>query len=573
MSERNDEAERANDPASRLPSARVARRFRWSWVWLVPLVALGLVGYFVYMFVAKRGPMIAVSFETAEGLSENQTKVRYKAVTLGTVEDIEISDDLSHVVAHIRMTDRAEPLLTENARFWVVRPRLNSGLHALQTGLETLVSGAYVAVDPGKKGGAPQTQFKGLEKPPSVRSDEAGTGYALEGESLDGVGVGAPVFYHDIQVGEVLSQELLRDGDEVKLGIFVRAPYDRKVVSATRFWDSSGLRVGLDPGGIRVSLASASSLFSGAIAFHTPDIGKHQPQSKPESTFRLYANRELAEIGFYRTNIPCVSYFRDSVRGLEEGSEVRLFGKTLGAVTKIELVRDPRAESKSEFAVRVAYVLQPERALGEADSELVRGDGIRKMVADRLRVVLKTSNLLTGQQMLSLEYVPDSEPATLTREGDALVLPGRAQSLRDLSESVSEIASQINSIPFEQIGVNLNRTLATLERTIGGPELRQSLVSLNATLKDVRQLARHADAGLTPALRRLPEISQKLETAVEHANLAFGQSGYGSDSTVQRNLERVLDQVADAARSIRLLADYLNRHPEALVTGREEGEP
>ena len=86
-------------------------------------------------------------------------------------------------------------------------------------------------------------------------------------------------------------------------------------------------------------------------------------------------------------------------------------------------------------------------------------------------------------------------------------------------------------------------------------------------------LAREAKTDLGPALARLPRISEKLESAVDQAQAAFGQSGYGSDSKTQRSLERMMSQVGDAARSIRLLADYLNRHPESLVSGRKENEP
>ena len=136
-----------------LPQAHVRRHFGFSWIWLLPLGALGLVGYLVYSLVARRGPTISITFDTAEGLTAGETPVKYKAVTLGVVEQIELTDDLSHVRAKVRMNAQASSLLTAHARFWVVRPRLSGGFAALQSGLETLVSGAYVAVDPGPKGG------------------------------------------------------------------------------------------------------------------------------------------------------------------------------------------------------------------------------------------------------------------------------------------------------------------------------------------------------------------------------------------------------------------------------------
>jgi paraquat-inducible protein B len=160
----------------------------------------------------------------------------------------------------------------------------------------------------------------------------------------------------------------------------------------------------------------------------------------------------------------------------------------------------------------------------------------------------------------------------LEREGEALVLPGETRDFSELSGSVSAIAQQINHIPFAEIGANLNKTLASVERNLGGPELKRAIVSLDATLQESRQLVLQAQAGLGPALERLPRISAKLEGAADQAKAAFGRDGYGSNSTLQRNLERMTDQIADAARSIRLLSDFLNRHPEAVVRGRNDDE-
>jgi paraquat-inducible protein B len=556
--------------------AHLRRHVGFSWIWLLPLATVLLVGYLVIQLVSDRGPMISIRFESADGLTAQQTQVKYKAVTLGTVEQIDLADDLAHVVVKVRMSEQSAALLTDKARFWVARPRLGGGLAALETGLETLVSGAYVAVDPGPKGGKRQTEFMGLEKPPNVRSDEPGSVYFLQAETLGGLGEGAPVFYRDVAVGEVLSADLddKSPNQSVRLRIFVRAPYDRKVVPEARFWNSSGIRVNTGASGLRVELQSIKSLLSGGIAFRAPTEAEQHAPSPSESTFRLYADEPQAAVGFYSVGIPYVSYFQSSVRGLSEGSQVQMFGKQLGSVMSIDLVKDPRPGHSGQLAARVAFVLQPERALSQSDRQTIQPDGMRALVRDQLRVVLASSSLLTGQKELSLEFVPGSKaPPALAEEANALVLPSEGQDLQDLSASLSQILNKVNSIPFEEIGQNANRTLASLDRTVGGPELQRAIASLDEALKEVSGLAREAKTDLGPALARLPRISEKLESAVDQAQAAFGQSGYGSDSKTQRSLERMMTQVGDAARSIRLLADYLNRHPESVVSGRKENEP
>jgi paraquat-inducible protein B len=555
--------------APRLPKAGIHHRLGYAWIWLTPLAALALVGYLIYSLVAEHGPTISITFENADGLTAEQTEVRYKAVTLGRVENLELSEDLSHVIVKVRMAGRAEAFLTDETRFWVVRPRLGGGLRGFQAGLETLVSGAYIAIDPGSRQGAPKKDFEGLEEPPSVRSDEPGTVYFLQAESLGGLSAGAPIFCRDVEVGRVLGSELEKSRKDVRIRIFVREPYDDWVVPETRFWNASGLHVGTGSDGLEIGLQSAQSLFSGSIQFRTRPDSEGKPASLPESTFHLYPSRAMADVDMYGQSIPYVSYFQSSIRGLTEGSEVHMFGRRLGAVTGVELLTDPRPDHEGNMAVRVAYVLQPERGLRERDWPVLGGSGMRALVAKRMRVVLETSNFLTGQKVLSLRYVPGAAPETVASEGEVMVLPSVTQGLDDLSTAANDIASSLNSIPFGEIGDNLNRTLASVERLVDGPELEGAIVSLDATFKEVRSLVQRAEAGLGPALLRLPGISERLEHAVEQADGIFGRSGYGSNSTAQRNLERMMDQIGEAARSIRLLADFLNRHPEAVISGRK----
>jgi paraquat-inducible protein B len=153
------------------------------------------------------------------------------------------------------------------------------------------------------------------------------------------------------------------------------------------------------------------------------------------------------------------------------------------------------------------------------------------------------------------------------------VLPSSSDDLQDVGATLAQIVDKLNRIPFEELGDNANQILASVRSATQAPKLEHAMASLDSTLQEAGALAKQARSQLGPALARLPAITQKLEEAVDGANQALGQSGYGSDSSVQRQLERTMSQVGDAARSVRLLADFLNRHPEALVSGRREAEP
>lgn len=540
------------------------KRFSFSLIWLIPIVAGSISLYLAITYIADRGPLITITFNTANGITSNQTEVKHKAVSLGTVEDVHLSKDLSHVVVHVRMKRAGAAVLTNHARFWVVRPRLTAGNIS---GLETLVSGAYIEVDPGKPGGTPQDKFVGLEEPPAVRSDEPGTSYVLMAGRLGSIGPGTPVFYRDVSVGEVLSYDLGDGLGPVAIHTFVRAPYDKFVHNNTHFWNTSGVSLTTGANGIHLELESIQALISGGIAFETPRFMDMAPSSKAQHKFRLFANKTEADSAGYATNVAFVTYFTSSVAGLAPGSSVEVFGLQIGTVTDVRLVMDPRS---NYLRARVAFNLQPERVFSNAevrmqhDASTVAGS----LVHDGMRAVLESSSFITGQKDISLQYVPGAGPASIGHEGDALLLPSQSGGIDNITASLSDISTKLEKIPFDEIGRNLSNLLKSANETISGPDVRNALRDLSATLQDVRHLVRHTDQGMTPVLKRLPQISEELQHTVEHADALLGENGYGGNSDFQRNLSRLLDQVNDAARSIRLLADFLDRHPEALIRGR-----
>ena len=540
------------------------RRRRFSFIWLVPIVA-GLISlYLAVTYLADRGPLITVTFKTANGITAGQTEVKHKAVSLGTVENVHLSDDFKSVIVHVRMKAEGAKIMTKQARFWVVRPRLSTGNIS---GLETLFSGAYIEVDPGEPGGERETRFTGLEDPPGVRSDEPGSIYVLKAARLGSIGPGAPVFYRDVSVGEVLSYDLGNGLGPVAIRVFVRSPFDKFVENGTHFFNTSGLTVNLGPEGVHVEMQSLQALLSGGIAFETPKFMRDQKPAAPDHEFRLFTSKTEADNAGYVRNIPFVTYFTSSVGGLARGSAVEVFGLQIGTVTEVRLVMDNRTNA---MHVRVAFNLQPDRVLTENELEHQQDAAhiTANLVQQGLRAVLESSNFITGQKDISLQYVPNAGPATLGHEGDALVMPSQPGGLDNITTSVSDIMTKLDKIPFDEIGASLNNALKSVDRTVSGPDVQNALRKLSETLTDVQHLVRHADQGMTPVLQRLPQISEDLQHAVRHADALLGEQGYGGNSDFSRNMSRLLDQVNEAARSIRLLADFLDRHPEALIRGR-----
>lgn len=539
-------------PAPPEPATSQTRRSRISLVWLIPLVAALIAAYLGYRTIEQRGPMVELTFRTGDGLAAGQTRVRHKAVALGVVETIRLSQDMSRVVVGVRMTREATPYLTDRARFWVVRPRLSAGS---VSGIETLVSGAYIEMDPGGRDGRQQLVFTGLEQPPGVRSDEPGQTFTLKAERIGSLGPGAPVFWRDITVGEVLGYDLGDGSGPVTVQIFVRAPFDGYIRQGTKFWNASGLTVQVGAEGLRVEVASLQAVLSGGVAFDTAQDQRLSPAVLTGTEFTLYRTQAEAQAAGYTASVPFVAYFESSVRGLAAGAPVEFYGIQVGTVRDVALDLNT---TEGVARVRVRLDVQPERIMG-AD-QVARDDGVEvatRLLRRGMRGQLSTANYLTGQLVLALDVPPgagESPVFELRREGEAIVLPTQGGGLDNILTAASDIAGKLDRIPLAEIGTNLNATLRQATGTLGG----------------IEALVRNTEAGLTPALRRLPEIAANLQETVVRANRTIGSidSSYGRNSNLTRELERALSNVGDAARSIRQFADFLDRNPEALVRGR-----
>lgn len=540
-------------PPPPAPTPAPPRRSRLSLIWLIPLVAAVLAAYLGYQTLSTRGPEVTLTFLSAQGLTAGQTKVRHKAVDLGTVQTITLAPDMSHVNVRLLMTREAVPYLTESTRFWVVRPRLTAGNIS---GLDTLVSGAYIEMDPGTREAKSKRDFTGLEQPPGIRSDEPGRTYTLRTSRIGSLGQGSPVLFRDTAVGEVLSYDLGDGTGPATVQVFVREPYDRFVREGTHFWSASGVTVALGAEGIHVELTNVQAVLSGGVAFDTPPAELNAKVMPVNSEFPLYDDYADARAAGYTTRYKFVSYFNSDVRGLAKNAPVDLYGIQIGTVRDITLVLDT---ATGTARVRVEYEIQPDRILSH--DQIAAGNAkddvdtvARRMVAQGLRAELKTASYVTGQLILSMQFVPNLPAGVVTREGDAILIPSQGGGIDNILASVSDFSSKLQRLPLDQIGASLNAALQSASNALGS----------------VEGLVKKADAGLTPTLRGLPQLTASLQDAVSRAGRVFGSldASYGSNSSFNRELERAMSQIGDTARSVRVLADFLDRHPEALVRGR-----
>jgi len=580
MSEKETRSNEIHD----LPEAVVStRRRQISIVWVVPLVALLIGAWLVYKAMSEKGPIVTIAFKSAEGLEAGKTKIKFKDVELGQVSEISLSPDLSHVLVTAELVKQAEKFLSANTRFWVVRARVAAGQ---VSGLGTLFSGAFIGLDPGQPGPM-ATHFEGLENPPVVTTDLPGRRFILEASRLGSLDIGAPVYYRQIKVGQVVGYNLKEDGEAVDIKIFINAPIDKLVYKNTRFWNASGLDVAVDASGIRVNTESLVTILIGGVAFDTPANLEPGGPVQPDEVFKLYDSREKIYEKTYAKKTRWLLYFKGSVRGLTVGAPVEFRGIRIGQVLDINLEYD--AEDKS-FKIPVLVEIEPERikVMGERDlSDQKKMNDY--LVEQGLRAQLNTGSLITGQLFVELDFHPEAPPAKINWEGRYPQIPTVPAPMQEITTSLTQLLKKLEKLPIEQIGSGLLETVQGANQLVASAELHEAVAALNQTLKQAQQFAaalnqviapdlKSAVSSLNETLKRTRLLAQNFDASVVPelgATLQQAQSTLKSingsvskDSPLYYEMLRVFKELTEAARSIRVMADYLERNPDALIYGK-----
>jgi paraquat-inducible protein B len=530
------------DPNHALPEPLIKPPggLRFSLIWLVPLIA-ALVGLgLVVRTYLQAGPTIHVTFETAEGLETGKTEVRYKDVVIGKVQSIALTDDVSHVLVAIALEKSAARLAVADTQFWVVRPRIGVGG---VSGINTLLSGAYIGVDAGQSEDA-RRDFIGLEKPPAITHDRKGRRFTLRAADAGSITIGAPLYFRRVPVGRVVDAELDDDGHHVTLQVFIDAPYDRFVSTNTRFWNAGGVDLALSSAGLKLNTQSLATVLAGGIAFQPLDEDQPGPPADENSMFDLFSDQTTALTAPDGPSVDAVLVFPQSTRGLVAGTAVDFLGIRLGNVVSIEPEYDVPTK---RFYTRVKLELFPER-LGPAYRTLAAqqkgGDEMSSRILQRfidqgLQAQLRSGNLITGQIYVALFFKPGATRHGNSIGADGIVeIPTTPGSLEEIQTQIESIVRKLNNIPFDEIGNKLS-----------------------GTLDSTQALIQQLNTELAPEARKLLQDAGQTIRALDQ-NLA------APDAPLQQDTRRTLEQINRAAASLRTLSDYLEQHPESLLRGK-----
>jgi paraquat-inducible protein B len=550
-----------------IPSPQVKMSRRVSFVWLVPLVA-GLIGrglaVQVYM---EKGPTITIDFASADGLEAGKTRIKYKDVEVGRVESIQLDRQLAHVTVTACMVPEIESYLTDTTRFWVVRARVGAGE---VSGLGTLFSGAYIAMDPGKEG-EEEKHFEGLEKPPVVTLDTHGTYFKMRAAKLGSINIGAPVYYRQIKVGQVVHFEMEPYGAAVNVKVFIRSPHDEFVNQNTRFWNASGMDVTIDPNGVRIDTQSILTLLEGGIAFETPTkLGSGGPVDAQRHIFTLFAGYDQVAEPTFSRKVHFLAYFDGTVRGLAVGAPVEFRGIKVGEVVDLKLQFNT---DDTSFRIPVLCAIEPDRIerLGKnmdfSKEKSAEVDMWDKLVRKGLRAQLRTGVLLTGQLYVNLDIYPDADFATMGYNGLYPILPTVPEPVQEIAAGLTELLNRLEKLPIDQIGKDLGDTVRHAKKLMGANDLAEAVVSLNKSMGQLQAFTTGLNSDLSPKVSDLLEQSSEAMVRGQGA-LSAAEKVLNADAPLTYELGQTLKELARAARAVSQLADLLERNPQSLIYGK-----
>ena len=521
-----------------LPTPAVQNR-RWipRLVWVVPIAAAVIGISLLIKNWENQGPQITISFLSGEGVQVGKTLVKYRDVTVGHVLAVGLSADHKTVLVSADLSKDAASLLKADTQFWIVRPRIGVGS---VSGLGTLLSGVYIGLKTGTAT-LSESHFMGLENPPALSHGSHGRELQLHAARAGSLSVGAPVYFRQFQVGRVIDENLLPDGS-TRVSVFVEAPYDGFLKPVTRFWNASGIDVRLGADGLSVQTESLAAVLAGGVAF---DDGPTEavPAANVPGEFTLYKNETEAMAPPDGDPRYIRMRFAQALRGLDVGAPIEFVGVNIGSVVAVDLGYDFQNKT---FPVIVTAKVYPRRmgqayevlaAQGKTESEETLAAFVGTMVNRGLRAQPRSASLLTGKLYIALDFLPASPRAAFDSSNRPLELPTVNGTFQQLEAGVGRLVKKVNDLPLEQIAADLHTDLKDLHETLS--ELHTQV---------------------------LPNAVDTLSAL--HRTLDSADRTLDAESPLQRGLAETLLESRSTLQAVRELADYLDRHPDALLRGR-----
>ncbi len=523
--------------------ARVQKVRNWSPVWIFPIVTALIGAWVLFYHYSHQGPEVTLITNNAEGIIGGKTTIKSRSVDVGVVESTTLTDDLTHVEIKARLNSGMEKLLHNDSVFWVVKPQV--GREGI-SGLGTLLSGAYIELQPGAKGSAPD-RYNLLDSPPLAPPDAKGIRVILDSKKAGQLSPGDPVLFRGYRVGSVETSTFDTQKRTISYQLFINAPNDRLVTSNVRFWKDSGIAVDLTSAGMRVEMGSLTTLFGGGVSFDVPegiDIG--QPVAE-KAAFKLYDDQRSIQDSLYTDHIDYLLFFKDSIRGLQPGAPVEFRGIRLGTVSQVPFFTKSMQQSlNDDYRIPILIRIEPERIANQFGEDPNVTEHLNELLKRGLRASLKTGNIVTGALYVDLDFYNNAPAVKGMHEFAGYpIIPTMSGGLAQIQQRLMDTLDKINNLPLNPMIQQATTTLSESQRT---------LKRLQTTLDNLNKLT------ASQSMQQLPADMQSTLRELNRSMQGF-QPGSAAYNKMVADMQR-LDQVL---RELQPVLKTLNDKSNALV--------
>jgi paraquat-inducible protein B len=567
-------------PPVAIQSAKKPRLSGASFIWVVPLAALLIAFGVAWQSYSARGPVIIVTFTDGAGIAAGETKLKYRDIEVGTVEEVGFSEGLGQVEAHIRIAKDLAPYVDESSVFWIVQPEVTAqGI----SGLSTVLSGVYIEGSWDTEIGPAADTFTGSAVAPLIKPGGDGLQIAFRTTTNGTLTDNAPIQFRGIQVGQVGRAQIARSGAFAIVEALIYEEHRHLVNSSTRFWDTSGFSLSIGPSGAEIDFSSLATLVGGGITFDT-FVSGGEPAMDGE-VFDVFPDRETARTSlFNRSEVDPLQLsviFDENVSGLSVGAPVELSGLRIGSVDSLSGIVDFNQFGDTRVRLNVILSIQPARLGLSGDvSAAAALSVLEDRVAAGLRARLASASLLTGGLKVEMVEVEDAPAAQIRTAGMELpVMPTTPGETSDVAATVEGVFTRINNLPIEELLNAAINVMNSAEVLISNEDLQETPGDVRTLLGDLSGLVtsdeiKNIPIALNATLVRVEGLvaeleQQRIAQTLGETLTAASAAADAVTSSVAGVPELVADIQTVAAKAATLEFDVLISELTALTSSAE----
>ena len=373
---------------------------------------------------------------------------------------------------------------------------------------------------------------------------QGGTDITITFSDVYGITPGdTTIVYRGMKVGSVDEVSLTNDGNAVKVSANIQDSASNFLKDGTIFW----LR------GAQPSLSNLSSL--GAV-LSGPTIVMEPGPGKSTKDFHGMAHKPAIPRD-HGAPVLFSASFDGAVGDLSQNDAVKVRGFTVGEVKEVAFHYDAKTGAiKTPVTVALYPSLFHIEGAPHSDSAAVLKTAIEHLVEEGLRANLNREPPLIGSERIALEMIKGAPSASLNVSAAVPEIPTAP------GGGIESIVNRFKNVPIHQIAQNVLDITKQIDEIASSPKLKESIAQLDSSLREIHQTVSDVGPKVDKLVQNLRDTSKQLDQAAETADKTMG----GAAS--QTGLQDTMREIKEAARSVRSLADYLDRHPEALISGK-----